>query len=191
MQSSTSSQKIALALVGMAGSGKTVCASHLQAKGYFQFRFGKIVTDEVLQRGWALTPENERTVREEFRAHEGMDAIAKRALPHLQAALAAHDVIVIDGLYSFSEYKLLQVQLSARLVVVSVVTHRHLRYARLTERQERPLTVAQAQARDYSEIENMEKGGPIALADYTLLNNGTADELIHALDQLLQEVITR
>jgi len=36
-------------------------------------------------------------VREEFRANEGMDAIARRALPILKAALERQNCIVIDG----------------------------------------------------------------------------------------------
>ena len=34
----------------------------------------------------------------------------------------------------------------------------------------RPFTIKEAKARDYAEIENLEKGGPIAMADYTILN---------------------
>jgi dephospho-CoA kinase len=34
----------------------------------------------------------------------------------------------------------------------------------------RPLTPDEAKKRDYSEIENIEKGGPIAMADYTIIN---------------------
>ena len=98
----------ALALVGMAGSGKTLCAKHLEAKGFYQFRFGGIVTGEVEKRGWEINPENERIVREEFRANEGMDVMAKRALPLLHKALESRETIVIDGLYSFSEYKTLR-----------------------------------------------------------------------------------
>src|SRR4029453_18710221 len=65
----------ALALVGMPGAGKTLCAKHLEAKGYFQFRFGGIVVGEVTRRGWPITPENERIVREELRRDEGMDVM--------------------------------------------------------------------------------------------------------------------
>ena len=93
----------ALALVGMPGAGKTLCARHLEMRGFFQFRFGGIVVDEVVRRGLVINPENERIVREEFRNNEGMAAIALRALPHLKAALASYNSIIIDGLYSFSE----------------------------------------------------------------------------------------
>jgi dephospho-CoA kinase len=177
-----------LALVGMAGSGKTVCAKHLEARGFFQFRFGSIIVNEVLRRGQTITPENERVVREEFRAQDGMDAIAKRALPLLKDALNTHRCIVIDGLYSFEEYKTLRQELGDDMVVVAIVSERGLRYNRLSARPERPLTHREAEQRDWQEIEKIEKGGPIAIADYTLLNNGNSQDLLDALDALLNRL---
>ncbi|MGV2436285.1 MAG UNVERIFIED_CONTAM: hypothetical protein LVT10_16525 [Anaerolineae bacterium] len=67
---------------------------------------------------------------------------------------------------------MLNAQLGASMVVLCVTCDRALRYARLTERSERPLTVEEAIERDFREIDHLEKGGPIAIADYTLLNNG-------------------
>ncbi len=177
-----------LALVGMAGSGKTICAMHLEALGYYQFRFGSLVTDEVLRRGLPINPENERVVREEFRDQLGMDAMAQLALPKLMEARDTHHSVIIDGLYSFSEYKTLREQLGEDMVVVAIYAERALRYARLTQRPERPLTDAEAQMRDWQEIERIEKGGPIAIADYTLLNNTTSDDLLNALNNLLERL---
>jgi dephospho-CoA kinase len=174
-----------LALVGMPGAGKTLCAQHLAARGFFQFRFGGIVEDEVKRRGLPVTPENERLVREEFRAQEGMDAIAKRALPHLRSGMQAHQTLIIDGLYSFSEYRLLRRELGEDMVVVAIVAARGLRYARLAARPIRPLTAHEAEQRDWQEIERLEKGGPIAIADYTLINDGSTEDLLNELDQLL------
>lgn len=178
----------ALALVGMPGAGKTLCAHHLQSRGFFQYRFGSIVVDEVVRRGQAINPENERVVREEFRVNEGMAAIALRALPHLKTALASHTSIIIDGLYSFSEYKILSPELGASMVVVAIVSPRGLRYKRLAERIERPLTAQEAETRDFQEIERLEKGGPIAIADYTLLNNGEPEDLLALLDKLVEQL---
>jgi dephospho-CoA kinase len=176
----------ALALVGMPGAGKTLCAQHLAERGFFQFRFGSIVVNEVTRRGWPITPENERIVREQFRREEGMDVMAKRALPHLRAALENHSSIVIDGLYSFSEYKTLRQELGTDMVVVAVVSARGLRYERLSQRPERPLTTEEAEIRDHQEIETLEKGGPIAIADYTLLNDGQPEHLLSELDMLVE-----
>jgi len=169
----------------MPGAGKTLCAKHLEQRNFFQFRFGSIVTDEVLRRGLPLNPEHERIIREEFRAHEGMDAIARRALPLLQAALQQHPCIVVDGLYSQSEYRTLRQALGDTITIVAIVAERRLRYERLAQRPERPLTPVEAEARDMREVEHIEKGGPIALADYTLLNDSTPAALLAQLDALL------
>jgi dephospho-CoA kinase len=181
-------EKRALALVGMPGAGKSTCAAHLTEHGLPHFRFGSVVTSEVARRGLPLTPANERLVREEFRAQDGMDAIAKRALPYLRHLLRDHDLIVIDGLYSFSEYTMLSRELPARLIVIAIVSDRDVRYARLARRTERPLSREEAIARDMAEIVNLEKGGPIAIADYTLLNNDTPEALNAALDALLESL---
>ena len=175
----------ALALVGMPGAGKSVCAHHLETRGFFQFRFGSIVTDEVARRGLPLNAENERIVREAFRDQDGMAAIALRALPTLQTELARRPSIVIDGLYSFSEYKLLHETFGGAIIVVAIAAARQTRYARLAARPERPLTPSEAVKRDFAEIERLEKGGPIAIADYTLLNDGPPAEMLAALDALI------
>jgi len=177
-----------LALVGMPGAGKSLCAQHLEKRGFFQFRFGSIVTNEVQRRGLLLTPQHEQDVREAFRAQDGMAAIALRALPILQTELEHRRSIVIDGLYSFSEYELLQAEFHSTMIVVAIVADRVLRYARLAERAERPLTPEEALARDFAEINNLEKGGPIAIADYTLLNNGSPDDLLANLDMLIDRL---
>jgi dephospho-CoA kinase len=174
-----------LALVGMPGSGKTLCAEHLEKRGYFQFRFGSIVTDEVTRRGWEINPQNESIVRLELRENEGMDVMAKRALPKLREALQSHQTIIIDGLYSFSEYKTLRKEFPDTMVVVAIAAPRYLRYQRLSQRPFRPLTTDEARTRDWQEIEAMEKGGPIAIADYTFVNEGTSEALLSMLDALL------
>jgi dephospho-CoA kinase len=172
----------------MPGAGKTLCAQHLQERGFYQFRFGGIVVDEVMRRGWAINPRNEQIVREELRDNEGMDVMAKRALPYLKEALQTHPCVIIDGLYSWSEYKTLQRDLDAELSVIAIVSPRRDRYARLSNRPERPLTWEEAEGRDYREIEVLEKGGPIAVADYTLVNDRDAQTLLDALDALVNSL---
>ena len=134
-----------------------------------------------------------------WRSIHGMSALCARScakrmawrpwplisLPRLQGALQAHSHIVIDGLYSFSEFKLLEDKLGAPLLLVAIAAPRHLRYRRLAARSDRPLTPSEARERDLLEIERLEKGGPIAMADYTLLNEGAPADLLRKLDALL------
>ncbi len=181
----------ALALVGMPGAGKTVCAEHLEKLGFYQLRFGGVVEGEVRERGWEVNPANEKIVREELRSQYGMAAMAIISLPKLKTALTQKPHIIIDGLYSFSEYKILNEQLGVPMVVVAIVANRQLRYQRISTRPIRPLTPQEAEQRDFQEIETLEKGGPIALADFTLLNNGSAEELLSQLDTLLEMLAFR
>ncbi len=178
----------ALALVGMPGAGKTICAEHLSRRGYWTLRFGALVVDEVQRRGWQVNAENERIVREELRDRHGMAAMAALSLPRLQAALAEDRNLVIDGLYSFSEYQHLRGELGAPLLLLAIVAPRQLRYQRLARRPIRPLSGEEALRRDIREIERLEKGGPIAMADYTLLNTGTPAQLLAQLDDLLRRL---
>ena len=178
----------ALALVGMPGAGKTLCAQHLHAKGFFTLRFGAVVVDEVHRRGLEVNPVNERGVREELRARHGMSAMASISLPKLHKALDDHYCIVIDGLYSFSEYIFLRQHLGAPTILLAVVAPRHLRYQRLASRAVRPLTPEEAAERDMREINTLEKGGPIAMADYTLLNDASEARLLDQLDRLLAQL---
>ncbi len=178
----------ALALVGMPGAGKTLCAQHLQARGFFTLRFGAVVVDEVRRRGLEVNPVNERDVREQLRARHGMSAMARLSLPKLQAALDDHDCIVIDGLYSFSEYSFLRQHLGAPTILMAIAAPRHLRYQRLASRSVRPLRPDEAAERDLREINTLEKGGPIAIADYTLLNDASEAHLLDQLDRLLAKL---
>ena len=169
----------------MPGSGKSVVTEYLQKRGFQRIYFGDRVLNEVKARGLVLSPENERLVREEMRREQGMAVMAVLSLPVIRSAQGK---VVIDGLYSFSEYRLLRQELGEDLVLIAVVATRALRYSRLSTRPIRPLTSTQAEERDLAEIEHLEKGGPIAIADYTLLNNGSQEDLLSAVDDLLLKI---
>jgi dephospho-CoA kinase len=86
-----------------------------------------------------------------------------------------------------SEYKVLR-ETFPYLTTIAVFTPKKLRYERLSRRETRPLTPEQAEERDYAEIDNIEKGGPIAIADYTLVNDGTIDELNSKVERVLVDL---
>ncbi|MCJ7605935.1 MAG: hypothetical protein MUO19_07895 [Dehalococcoidales bacterium] len=104
-----------------------------------------------------------------------MDAYAKLSLPRIDAGLKTSPVVV-DGLYSWEEYTLLKNRFGDKFIVVAVWSSPARRYARLGIREIRPLTPEEAASRDRAEIENLNKGGPICMADYTILNDGTFEE---------------
>ncbi len=73
-----------------------------------------------------------------------------------------------------------------RLVVVAVTASPATRARRLSTRAIRPLTAAELAMRDRSEIENLHKGGPIAIADIMLVNEGTVGELVAQSERVLE-----
>ncbi|MFA5628648.1 MAG: AAA family ATPase [Dehalococcoidales bacterium] len=167
---------IIVALVGMTGAGKSEAAHFFTEMGFAKIRFGDITDQEIQRRGLILNEENERAVREGFRKEHGMAAYAILNLPRIEQARKTSPVI-IDGLYSWEEYKILKDYFGADFSVAAVYASPQTRYQRLEIRQVRPLTSAEAAGRDEAEITNINKGGPIAIADYTIVNEGTIADL--------------
>lgn len=182
-------QKKAIVLVGMPGAGKSVCVEYLKEKGLPSSYFGGITLDELKARGMEVNEANERLVREDIRAKEGKGAYALRIISQVEAQFeAGNDYVVVDGLYSWTEYKIFKEALEDRAIIIAVVSPRHLRHQRLAARKVRPLTDKEATARDYAEIENLEKGGPIANADYFLANETSVKALQSDFAKLLDEI---
>ncbi len=176
-----------VALVGMPGSGKSEVAKVFEDNGYKTVRFGDVTDDEVKKRGLDLNEKNEKSVREEMRALHGMAAYAVLNLPRIQASLKSSNV-VLDGLYSWEEYKYLIQELGKKFEIIAVWAPPRLRYSRLKRRKIRPLSPEQAKARDFAEIENVNKGGPIAMADYTIKNDSTLTSLIAQTKNIIKAV---
>ena len=180
-------QQKLIIFVGMPGSGKSICVEHLKNKGLASVYFGGITIEEVKKRGLDLTPENEKIVREDIRKNQGNDAYAKKIIAEIES-LKSIQPIVVDGLYSWTEYKLFKSTFGDNAVVIAVVSPRNLRHQRLQKRPKRPLNNDEAKDRDYAEIEHLEKGGPIANADYYLSNTEDMQSLLNSLDVLLESI---
>ena len=178
-----------VAFVGLAGSGKSVAVDYVTAKGYPKVYFGGIVLDAMTEAGLEHTQENEKPFREELRKREGNDFIAKRIIDQIHNLISAgQHQIIADGLYSWTEYKTLKHEFPGELSVIAIVAPKKLRHHRLLTRPIRPLTQSESDQRDWAEIENIEKGGPIAIADHYIINDGDFDHLYKQIDKVLEEI---
>lgn len=172
-----------VAIVGMCGSGKSIASDKLVEMGYDKVYFGGVTMDKLKEKGLEVTPENEKLMREKLREDLGMGAFAKILLPRIKE-LAENNNVVLDGLYSWDEYKILKNELD-NLMVIAIICDKKIRYDRLATREFRSLTNEEASNRDVSEIENLAKGGPIAYADYYINNNGSVEEYYQRLNEIL------
>ena len=179
-----------VAFVGLTGSGKSTAVDHLTAKGYPKVYFGGIFYEALKEAG--ITPgdwEPEEKFRKEIREKEGKDFVVNRANKQIKDLIAAgQHRIIADGLYSWTEYKIMKHEFPGELTLIAFVTPKHLRKRWLAERPERPLTPAEVDQRDWAEIEDVEKGGPIAIADYFIMNDKGVESLYTQLDDILEKI---
>ena len=170
-----------VAIVGMSGTGKSVVTDYLEEQNWKKLYFGGITYKLMKEAGIERTEDgkSEKEFREKLRKDYGPECYAKFLEPEIKEALKEGNV-VLDGLYSWYKFE--------DLILICVVTDKKLRYQRVAERKERSFNKEAIIYRDLSEIENLAKGGPIAYADYFILNNGNMDDEINRLKEILKEI---
>lgn len=170
-----------IAVIGMCGSGKSEAVKYFVDKGFRKVYFGDVVITELKTRELEINEANERKVREELRKEFGMGVMAIKSIEKIKEYYKT-DNVVIESMYSWEEFKIIKNVFSDNFKLLAIYTTKNLRYERLGKREFRPLTIEEATSRDLSEIENLDKGGPIAYADYTLINDSSLAELNKKLE---------
>ena len=175
-----------IAFVGMPGAGKTSAIDYLVKKNIPKVYFGGVVLDALKEEGYELNEVYEKMMREKLRREHGNDVIVNRIIMQIEDLIdAGQKEILADGLYSWTEYKALKQAFAHQVIVVGVVTPRAERHKRLSTRPIRPINREEASKRDWAEIEKHEKGGPIAIADYYVVNNGSLGHFHDQIDDLM------
>lgn len=177
-----------IAVVGMSGSGKSVVTEYLENHNWTKLYFGGITYKLMEEAGIERDAEgkNEKEFRENLRKEHGPECYAKFLDPEIKKALIENDV-VLDGLYSWYEYKYL-IERYPNLKLICVVADKDIRYERVAVRPDRSFDRKAIEYRDISEIENLYKGGPIAYADYYILNNGNKEDVNNRLNNILERI---
>lgn len=177
-----------IAVVGMCGSGKSIACDFFEKNGFKKVYFGGITLEKLEEEGLEVNPVNEKYMREKLRNEYGMGAFAHILLPRIKEYFEEGNVI-LDGLYSWEELKILKHVFKDDLTVLAIVVNKKDRYERLSVREIRPFTNVEAENRDVSEIENIQKAGPISFADYYVLNNGNLNEYKEDLEFVYKEIM--
>lgn len=168
----------------MCGSGKSEAVKFFVEHGYKRVYFGGVVINEVKRLGLEVNEYNERQTRENLRKEFGMGAMAIKSLPVIEEFINQSNV-VIESLYSWDEFKIVKEKFGDSFKLLAIYTTKEIRYRRLGMRAIRPLTPIEAKSRDISELENLDKGGPIAFTDYIVINDGPMEEMNNKLKQYL------
>lgn len=179
-----------IAVIGIAGSGKSEAVNYLQKKfNWPKVYLGEPTFERLKKDGLVRNYKNEQTVREKIRRELGMGAYAKLALPKVSKILKNSQVVLIESLYSWDEYKIFKKKFRENFFVIAITAPSSLRLTRLIKRKIRPIkTAAELVKRDWTEIEGTDKGGPIAVADFTIINDGSRKKLQKNIDLIIKKL---
>ena len=189
-----------IAIVGLPGSGKTEVGKFFINLGFQPIRLGQLTLNEVRKKGLEPGEASERPIREALRKKYGMAAYAILNLPKINSLLKS-GCVLIDGLYSWEEYLEFKKKYGEKLTVIAVYASPKIRHQRLLTRiwdkkkdvkmVNRSYTKEQAVERDCAEISNLHTGGPIAMADFTIINEGSKTELSNKIKKIAEFLIDK
>ena len=178
--------KVILAVVGLVGAGKNEVVGHITKKtGWPNIYFGAITFEEMQRQNLETNEANERKTREGIREKFGMGAYAILNFQKIKD-LFKKSSVTLESLYSWEEYLEMKKEFGEDFKVIAVYTSPEVRAKRVLNRQHRPLTEQEFLSRDYSQIENLHQAGPIARADFTILNEGTKEDLYVKVDEIIK-----
>ncbi len=177
-----------LAIVGMPGAGKTIAADFFRKHNIPVLRFGDQTDIGLKELNLPINEKNERAYRENLRKKYGMAAMAIMIEPRILIAGKDNLFVVLDGLYSWEEYLYL-IKKFPFMKLLCIYAQPKKRYARLKKREIRPLNWEEAKSRDIAEVENLNKGGPIAISDYLIINHGSINDFYKQLELIHKEMI--
>ena len=178
-----------IAPVGLAGSGKSTAVEYFTKQGIPKIYMGGIMYSMMKDAGIEITWESQKKFREEMRKKDGQDFLLRQAIRDMRQLIdAGQKKIVMDGLYTWSEYKMIRHEFPGQVTVIAIVAPKYIRYQRMEKRVERPMVPHEVDDRDRTEIENLDKGGPIAIADYFVINDSSIEKLHTDLDKIANDV---
>ena len=181
--------KIILAIVGLPGAGKTEVTEYVIKKtGWPKVYFGDVTFEEMKKSGLEINEANERKTREEIRAKLGMGAYAILNLSKIKQ-LYKESSVILESFYSWEEYLECKKEFGDNFMVLATYSSPDTRIKRLINRPIRPLKKEDVISRDYSQIENLHQAGPIARADFTVMNEGKKEDIYSQLDKIIAGLI--
>ena len=178
-----------IGLTGRNAAGKGAVAEHLKEKSFSYHSLSDIIREDLQSRGKELTRENLIRAGNELRGQFGASILAQRIL----AKTRDNGHYVIDSIRNPAEVEALRSGGYFRLL--NVEADPQLRFERIQERNREsdPQTYD-----DFLALEEREAAGDVnsqnlvaveTLADHTLENNGTIEELHEGIDALLLQLL--
>lgn len=180
-------KKTIIAIAGLPGSGKSEATDYLKSKDLPIVHFGDIINDYFDKHKIAQTEEHHKKMRIEIREKHGIAAFAILNKQKIQDYLKDNPIVVINGMRSYEEKTYLESEFpKVNIVIICIFSDYETRQKRLKKRASRSGLLGKE--RDISEVLDTNMGPTLALAEYTILNDGTIDDLHTKLENIYREI---
>lgn len=178
-----------IGLTGRNAGGKGEVAKYLEKKSFAYFSLSDVIREEIRKRGHTLSRELLIQVGNELRVRSGPAVLAQRILEQIEDD--RH--YVIDSIRNPAEVEALRKAKNFKLVRVDAPLDVRFDRIKLRARESDPITME-----TFVELENREAEGNEnsqnlrqveETADYTIVNDGSLDQLYARIDQLFLTLI--
>lgn len=176
-----------IGLTGTFSSGKDTVAEYLASKGFQHISTGDIIREHVRERGIPIDRDTLHSVSNEIRKARGRGVFAEEALERINGDA------VISGLRNVAEVEALKNHPGATFVMLAVDAPIEIRWERAHSRGRigDEVTLEKFRAQEALEMSNpagQQMGDVMRLADYTIMNEGTLEDLKQDVEKVLSQV---
>ncbi len=177
-----------LGITGTDGAGKGTVVEYLvKNKGFAHYSARAIWIEELNKRGEEPTRANMRLIANEMREQFGNDFLITYYLQKIKED--GTDKEIIESIRTVAEAQTLKANGG---ILIAVDADEEIRYARVQARRSETDKVTFEQFQAHEELEahdpnphGMQKQKVIAMADYTIMNDGSVEELFQSIERVL------
>ncbi len=174
----------------MPGAGKSTVANLLKEKNFHVIIMGDIIREKALEEKMELNDENLGMLMKNLRYEHGNGIIAKLILQKIKKLDDFNKFVVIDGVRSYEEFKILKDLDFVKLLAIHASSDTRYNHIKLRDRSDSPSSYEKFLQRDKREID-IGICEAIALSDEVISNNAlTIAEFRNNVEKIIAKWVT-